>query len=218
MSQNPRIDLRTERYWLELVMDPTGSILILGKAHKRGDATGIRGKRRYTTGANSSFVVIRLRLCPECRSFNPTESQFCGNCGKTLVPGFVRMPAPKLRASHKKPYVVLFSIFGWLSLTKAMYFLLLGLVVAFGAALSSVFLFNLVPAAMRGEPGASGGLFLLAFVLSFIAIMTWVSWWFGRRRAEDEKRKWDEAILAFCAYCGNPLGGALFCGACGRKV
>ena len=43
---NPRIDLRTERYWLEKVLDPTGSTMILGKDLRGGTALPIWGMRR----------------------------------------------------------------------------------------------------------------------------------------------------------------------------
>jgi hypothetical protein len=52
---NPRIDLRTERYWLDFVTDPTGSTMILGKALRVGNAVDPRTASGLPTGWQTRY-------------------------------------------------------------------------------------------------------------------------------------------------------------------
>ena len=78
-------------------------------------------------------------------------------------------------------------------MTRAEYCVLMGAVAVFAASLGLLFLLILVPAAMRGEPGAGAGLALLAFVYIYTVTITWIYWWVGRKGAKEEVRKRSES-------------------------
>ncbi len=133
--------------------------------------------------------------CPKCDTLNPEAVEFCIECGE-------RIQSSKTSAKYgdnvdKEPYVIWEGFpFAWLERrmqTKRQFFLSLGIYIFCVFTMVTVFMIDVVPAALQGDPGAGAAICCLSSAFVVIGWLFSMYWWVGRREAEEEqKNRWQD--------------------------